>query len=90
MDPSLVLYIGRRMLETAMLVSAPVLVVTMVVGFLVAMLQAVTSIRDMTFGMVVKLACMGVTVLIAGGWMMSMTVDFTIEMFNQLRSVGLR
>jgi len=84
----MVLYIGRRMLETAMYIAAPILCVTMVMGFLVAMLQAVTSIRDMTFGMVIKLGCMGLTLLLFGGWMMQMAVDFTNEVFNHLQSMG--
>ena len=88
MNEALVLHIGRRMLETALFLAGPVLCVTMVVGFMIAMLQAVTSIRDMTFGMVIKLGCMGVTLLIFGGWMMETAVDFTTEVFSYLESMG--
>ncbi len=89
MDPDLVLHIGRRALETAMLVAAPVLVVALVVGVLVAMLQAVTSIRDMTLGLAIKLAAVGLTLLIFGGWMMQIAVGFTVEIFNHLEAIGL-
>ena len=88
MNDTLVLYIGRRVLETALFLAGPVLCVTMVMGFLIAMLQAVTSIRDMTFGMVIKLGCMGITLLIFGGWMMETAVNFTTEIFNHLQSMG--
>ena len=88
MDAELVLHIGQRGLETALLVAAPVLVTTLVVGVLVAMLQAVTSIRDMTMGLVLKLACVGVVLLICGGWMMQVAVAYTIEVFNHIQSVG--
>ena len=48
------------------MLSAPILSITLVVGFLVAMIQAVTSIRDMTMGMVLKLAGVGVSLLLVG------------------------
>ena len=89
MDADLVMNIGRRALETAMLIAAPVLLVTLVVGIVVAMLQAVTSIRDMTMGLVLKIAAVGVTLLIAGGWMLRIAVGFTSDMFNHIQSVGL-
>ena len=88
MDAELMLYLGRRALETALLLAAPVLTVTLAVGLLVAMLQAVTSIRDMTMGLVVKLACVGVTLLICGSWMMQVAVGFASEIFNHMESLG--
>ena len=88
MDGQLVLYIGRRTLETAMLVSAPVLAVTLVVGLLTGVLQAVTSIRDMTLGLVIKIAAVGLSLLLAGNWMAQVAMDFTTEIFNQMQSLG--
>jgi len=88
MDSQFVIYIGRRALETALLLSAPVLAVALVVGFLTAMLQAVTSVRDMTLGMVVKLAAIGLTLILFGGWMMQVAVGFTTEVFNHLQTMG--
>ena len=88
MNDALVLHLGRRKLETALLLAAPVLCVMMLVGFLVAMLQAVTTIRDMTIGMVIKLGCLGLTLLILGGWMMEVAVGFAYEIFNHLQVVG--
>jgi flagellar biosynthetic protein FliQ len=89
MDGNLAIYLGRRALETALLLSAPVLGVTLVVGVVVAMLQAVTSVRDMTMGLVFKLATVGVTLLICGSWMMRVAVAFTAEIFNHMQAVGL-
>ena len=88
MTGELVLYLARRTLETALLLAAPVLVVTLVLGFGVAMLQAVTSIRDMTLGLVVKIAGVGLTVLIASGWMMHQAVAFTKDIINHVQALG--
>jgi flagellar biosynthetic protein FliQ len=88
MDGELVLHLGRRTLEMALMLSAPVLVVTLVLGFLVAMLQAVTSIRDMTLGLVVKIAGVGVTLLICGAWMLHQAVGFTKDVLYQVQALG--
>lgn len=88
MDGDLILYLGRRALETALLVSAPVLAVTVVIGIATAMIQAVTSVRDMTLGMVMKLAGVAVTVLLSAGWALRITLDFTQEVFEYLQMMG--
>jgi flagellar biosynthesis protein FliQ len=88
MTGEFVVYLGRRTLETALLLSAPVLGVTLALGLLVAMFQAVTSIRDMTLGMVLKLFGVGVSVLVFGGWMMQVAVGFTREVLSHLQAIG--
>lgn len=88
MNPELIMHLGRRALETTMLLMAPTLGVMLAVGLLVAMLQAVTSVRDMTLGIVVKLGCLGLVLLVCGGWMMETAMNFTGEVFNHLISMG--
>ena len=88
MSTEFCLYLGRRALETALLLGGPVLLVTLLVGFAISMFQAVTSIRDMTMGLVVKLACVGLTLLAFGGWMVQVAVGFATEVFNHMQSVG--
>lgn len=88
MNGDMVLFIGRRALETSMLIAAPVLVATLLVGLLVGMFQAVTSIRDMTLGIVLRLACVAVTLMVCGGWMLRQAIGFTHEVFSQLQGMG--
>ncbi len=88
MTGDMVLFIGRRTLETAMLIAAPVLLATLLTGLLVGMFQAVTSIRDMTLGIVLRLACVGLVLMVCGGWMLRLAIGFTTEVFNQLQSMG--
>jgi flagellar biosynthesis protein FliQ len=89
MDGDLVLYLARRTFETALLLSAPTLIVTLVIGFVVAMLQAVTSIRDQTMGQVIKLAAVALIMLFTGSWTLQVAVDFTTEVLNHLVALGL-
>jgi flagellar biosynthetic protein FliQ len=88
MDSSFVLYLGRHTLETALLLSAPILLTCMIVGVVVTLLQAVTSIRDMTLTIVPKLLAVGVVMLIFGSWMLGVILKFTNEIFGHVQNIG--
>lgn len=88
MDSSFILYLGRHTLETALLVMTPILLTCMVVGVVVTLLQAVTSIRDMTLTVVPKLLAVGVVMLMCGGWTLGIILRFTNEIFGHIQNVG--
>ena len=88
MDTSFVVYIGRYTLETALLLSAPVLLTCLIVGIVITLLQAVTSIRDMTLTFVPKLLAVGAVMLICSNWMLQITLSFTNEIFSHIQNIG--
>ena len=88
MDSSFVLYLGRHTLETALLIAAPILLTCMVVGVVVTLLQAVTSIRDMTLTIVPKLLAVGIVILACGGWSLGIILRFTNEVFSHIQNIG--
>lgn len=88
MDSSFVLYLGRHTLETALLLSAPILITCMVVGIVITLLQAVTSIRDMTLTIVPKLLAVGIVTLLFGSWMLQVSLRFTTDIFAQIQNAG--
>lgn len=87
MDNSYVLYLGRYTLETALLMAAPILITCMVVGVTVTLLQAVTSIRDMTLTIVPKLLAVSLVSLLFGSWMLQVALRFTAEIFAQIQNI---
>jgi len=87
MNAETILFLGRRTLETGLLLSAPVLIVALLCGVVVSLFQAVTSMRDMTLGIVVKIAGVGVTLLFAGGWMLQLALGFTQEIFDTVQAM---
>ena len=89
MDSNFVLHLGRYTLETTLLVAAPILITCMVVGLVVTLFQAVTSMRDMTLTIVPKLLAVGVVTLVFGNWMLQTLISFTTEIFNHIQNVGL-
>ena len=88
MDSSYVLYLGRHTLETALLLAAPILLTCIVVGIIVTLLQAVTSMRDMTLTIVPKLLSVVVVTLICGGWMLRVVLRFANEIFGHIQHIG--
>lgn len=88
MDASFVLYLGRHTLETALLLSAPILITCIVVGVVITLFQAITSLRDMTLTTVPKLLAVGGVTLLTGGWMLEVTLRFTNEMFAYIQNMG--
>jgi flagellar biosynthetic protein FliQ len=88
MDSSFALYLGRHTLETALLLAAPILVVCLVVGVVITLFQAVTSIRDTTLSIVPKLLALGVVMLVFSSWMLQVTLRFTMEIFTYVQNVG--
>ena len=88
MDSSAVLYLGRHTLETALLVAAPILLTCMIVGVVVTLFQAVTTIRDMSLTIVPKLLAVGAVMLFFGGWMLQVTLKFTTEIFGHIQNIG--
>ena len=88
MNSSLVLYLGRHTLETALLLATPILLTCMVVGVAVTLFQAVTSIRDMTLTIVPKLLAVGLVTLLFGGWMLQVMLRFFTEIFGHIQSIG--
>jgi flagellar biosynthetic protein FliQ len=88
MDSSFVLFLGRRALEVALLISAPVLLTCAVVGVVVTLFQAVTSIRDMSLTVVPKLLAVGFVSLLFGGWMLDTMLQFVVDIFGYIQNVG--
>ena len=87
MDSSYVLYLGRHTLETALLLSAPILITCMAVGVIITLFQALTSIRDMTLTIVPKLLAVCVVSLLFGSWMLQIALRFTAEIFAQIQNI---
>lgn len=65
--------------------TAPMLLLSMVVGVLVAILQAVTQIHEQTISFILKLIVVVLFLVIGGSWMMSTLQDFFYGVFEMIR-----
>lgn len=63
---------------------APVLGLALIVGLIVAILQAVTSIQEQTLTFLPKLVVIIVALALLGGLMFSNLADYTVDLFNRI------
>ena len=78
------LELGRNAFWMAMSTSAPILVIGLGVGLVIAMFQAVTQLQEQTLTFVPKIAAMVVAAAIFIPWISERMVAFTEEMFSTL------
>ena len=76
MTPETVVTVGRQALELMLVVSAPMLLVSLGIGLTVAFVQAVTQLNEQTLTFLPKLVGVVVTAIVVGPWMLTMLVDF--------------
>jgi flagellar biosynthetic protein FliQ len=84
MDTSMVVDLGRQALWMTMLISAPLLGVALLVGLVIGILQAATSINEATLSFIPKVAALAVTLAVVGGWQINMLVDYTRSVFMRI------
>ncbi len=87
MTPQSVITIGQQALYVMLVLSAPLLIVSLVVGLVVSILQAATQINEMTLSFIPKLIAMVAALVIVGPWMITYYVDYVRRLFESIPSV---
>ena len=88
MTPESVLTLAHRAMYVALLLTAPPLIVSLVVGLLVSFFQAATQINEATLSFIPKLAAVTVTLVIAGPWMLSIVLDYMRQILTSIPSMA--
>jgi flagellar biosynthetic protein FliQ len=76
--------LGRHAMEVTLMVSAPMLLVALVVGLVVSIFQAATQINETTLSFIPKLVGIFIAMVVAGPWMLSIMLDYMREMFSSI------
>ena len=71
-------------IKTAILLSAPVLLSGLLVGILVSIFQAATSINEMTMTFIPKMLAVAIALIVFFPWMMQTMIDFTEYLLSNL------
>ena len=74
----------RGGIQQVLIVAAPLLLSALVVGLVVAILQATTSIQEQTLTFVPKILTILLVLAFLGGWMFSSLREYTIELFQRI------
>jgi flagellar biosynthetic protein FliQ len=82
MTPESVMSMGRTAMEVTLMVSAPLLLVALVVGLVVSIFQAATQINEATLSFIPKLVGIFLALVVAGPWMLSVMTDYMRQVFT--------
>jgi flagellar biosynthesis protein FliQ len=88
MDQSVVLDVGRQGMQVALMVALPILAVSLTIGLLVSVFQAITQVQEMTLTFVPKLLGIGIVLAVFGGWMLTTLVACANLCFDQMARLG--
>lgn len=80
--------IGRETLQSVLFTTGPVLITALLVGLLIGIFQAATSINESTLTFVPKLIVVLGVLAIAGPFMMATMTGFFLSIFTEISRVG--
>ncbi len=84
MTTEFIIGLAGQALFTVLKVSAPMLIIALVVGLSVSIFQATTQIQEQTLAFVPKIIAVFLALLIFGPWILNIMVDFTARLLGNL------
>ncbi len=81
--------IGRELLCTAVLLSAPMVLTSLVVGLLISIFQTVTSIQEQTLTFAPRIIAVALVMVVTLPWTLKVLINFTQRMIEHLSQVVL-
>lgn len=77
-----VLDVAVETIYTIIITSAPLLIISLVVGLVISIFQAVTSIQEQTLTFVPKIVAIFIGMLIFGSFILNTIIEFMTELWN--------
>lgn len=87
MNDNTVIHLASQALVLIAELAGPVLVVSLAVGLVVALFQAVTSIQEFTLTFLPKVVAIGVVLMVLGHWMLGEAVTYTENLYHSIPSI---
>ena len=84
MTPESVMSMGYEAMKLSLLLAAPLLLMALVTGLVISLFQAATQINEMTLSFIPKLLAVFATLVIAGPWMLNLTLDYMRNLFSSI------
>ena len=87
MDTGQVLSIFQSALYVAFKIAGPLLIVSIVIGLVIAIFQAATQIHEQTLTFVPKVLVLSVMLLVLGSWMIKVFSEFFGQIFDLIKAI---
>lgn len=81
--------IGREMMILAVLLSTPIVIVSLLVGLVISIAQTVTSIQEQTLTFAPRILAVVAVMVLLAPWYLTTLKTFTLRMFEKMSEVGL-
>lgn len=88
MNPDTVTSLGTQALTVTLEVSMPFLLAGLVVGVVVSVFQAVTSVQEQTLSFIPKILAIGIVLAIAGPWMLDQLLAYTQALYTSIPALA--
>ena len=85
MEVSVIVDVFREGVGVAIRLGAPILLVCMLVGVVVALLQAVTQIHEQSIAFVLKLIVVVMILSVGGNWMLESLQEYSYRLFELMK-----
>jgi len=86
MGNDFIIHISNQAIKTSMLIAAPMLVGSLLIGILVSIFQAVTQINEQTLSFIPKILVIIGAMVLFGPWMIEVMQNFTVEIYSSVPS----
>lgn len=87
MTQTMVIAVLKDAINTALILSAPILITGVVVGLLISIFQATTQIQEQTLTFVPKLIAVALVGIITAPWMINVMNSFAKRMFTLIANI---
>lgn len=87
MNEDIVIQLGQDALKTLAMLSAPLLISTLVIGLIISIFQALTQINENTLTFVPKMVVIAIVLILAGPWMLDLLNTYTTNLFENIATV---
>jgi flagellar biosynthetic protein FliQ len=84
MKPDLAVQLFTQLIWNAVVIAAPLLLTTLVVGVIVSVLQVVTQVQEMSLTFIPKLIAALAVLIALGPWMLKRVVSFSASLINSI------
>jgi flagellar biosynthetic protein FliQ len=84
MTESDVLYLAKEAIGTGLLVGGPILGVSLLVGLIISVFQAMTQIQEQTLTFIPKIFAIALVLILLGPWLLEIMTNYTINLFTEL------
>jgi flagellar biosynthesis protein FliQ len=87
MSQDTVVHLATQAMTLSVEVAGPMLLVGLVIGLVVSIFQAVTSIQEQSLSYIPKIVALGVIIVVLGPWMLGQLVTYATNLYQSIPSL---